>query len=109
MMLIDPSSPLETAIDISMNVIITTVVIITLLFVLLALLVIKAHKRKAMTGESGMIGAEAEVIKDILNGKGSVKLMGEIWDAVSDDNIVKGEKVVVTSVNNLTLTVKKSK
>ncbi|MCX7877697.1 MAG: nodulation protein NfeD [Ignavibacteria bacterium] len=108
MMLIDPSSPLESAIDISMNVIILTVIIIAVLFSLLAWMVLKAHKRKAMTGESGIIGEIAEALTDIKSGEGSVKLMGEIWNAVSDEEIKKGDKVIVKSVDGLTLKVKKN-
>lgn len=105
MMLIDPSSPLETAVDISMNVIISTVIIIAALFILLAWLVLKAHKRKAMTGTSGIIGETAEVLTDINRGEGKVKLMGEIWNAVSDEDLKKGEKVVVKGIDGLTLKV----
>lgn len=105
MMLIDPSSPFETAVDISMNVIITTVVIVSGIFILLAWLVIRAHKRKAMTGESGMLGEIGEVFIDIVNGKGTVKVMGEIWKAESAENLAKGDKVKVVGVKDLTITV----
>jgi membrane-bound serine protease (ClpP class) len=106
-MLIDTESPLEAAIEISMTVIITTVVIITSLFVILAWLVVRAHKRKAMTGESGMIGEIGEVFDDIANGIGSVKIMGEIWKAESHEDIPRGGKVKVTKVRDLTLMVQK--
>jgi membrane-bound serine protease (ClpP class) len=108
MMLIDPTSPFENAIEISMSVIITTVVIITGLFILLAWLVIRAHKRKAMTGESGMIDEIGEVFSDIIDGKGSVKVLGEIWKAEADENLHKGQKVKVIDVKDLTLKVRKT-
>ena len=108
MMLIDTgSSPLEAAVDISMSVIITTVVIIAGLFSGLAWLVIRTYRRKAMTGESGMIGEIGEVFADIVNGKGSVKVLGEIWKAESNDRIVKGDKVKVLEVKDLTIVVQK--
>jgi membrane-bound serine protease (ClpP class) len=107
MMLIDTSSPLEAAIDISMSVVITTVLIISLLFMLLAWLVIKAHRRRAMTGESGMLGEIGEVFEDITGGFGSVKIMGEIWKAESNENIPKGSKVKVAGVKDLTIRVNK--
>ena len=107
MMLIDSGSPLESAIYISMKVIITTVVIIAGLFALLAWLVVKAHRRKAMTGVSGMIGEIGEVFIDIVNGTGTVKIMGEIWKARSIDNIPKGDKVKVLDVKDLTIVVQK--
>lgn len=107
LMLVDTSSPLESAIDISLGVIITTVIIITALFAVLAWLVVRAHKRKAMTGESGMIGEIGEVFMDIINGKGTVKIMGELWKAESDQSIEKGAKVKVLKVHDLTIKVQK--
>ncbi|MEO8514203.1 MAG: nodulation protein NfeD [Ignavibacteria bacterium] len=107
MMLIDSGSPLESAVYISMKVIITTVVIIAGLFSLLAWLVVKAYKRKAMTGVSGMIGEIGEVFNDITGGSGFVKIMGEIWKAKADENIPKGEKVKVLEVKDLTIVVQK--
>lgn len=107
LMLVDTSSPLESAIDISLGVIITTVIIITALFAVLAWLVVRAHKRKAMTGESGMIGEIGEVFMDIINGKGTVKIMGELWKAESDQPIEKGSKVKVLNIHDLTIRVQK--
>lgn len=107
LMLVDTSSPLESAIDISLGVIITTVIIITALFAVLAWLVVRAHRRKAMTGESGMIGEIGEVFMDIINGKGTVKIMGELWKAESDQSIEKGAKVKVLKVHDLTIKVQK--
>ncbi len=107
MMLVDSGSPFETAVYISLKVIITTVVIIAGLFALLAWLVVKAYRRKAMTGVSGMIGEIGEVFNDIINGNGFVKIMGEIWKAKADVNIPKGEKVKVLEVKDLTIIVQK--
>ncbi len=107
MMLIDTGSPLESTINISMNVIITTVVIIAGLFAILGWLVIRTYRRKAMTGVSGMIGEIGEVFIDIVNGHGTVKILGEIWKAESIENIPKGEKVKVLNVKDLTIQVLK--
>ena len=108
MMLIDTgSSPLEAAINISMSVIITTVIIIAGLFGILAWLVIRTYRRKAMTGVSGMIGEIGEVFIDIVNGKGTVKILGEIWKANSIENITKGAKVKVLDVKDLTIIVQR--
>jgi len=110
-MLIDTSSPLEI-VEISLSVIITTVLIVSGMFILLIWLVVKAHKRKVVTGEEGLIGEICEVLDKIEAGKtGAVKLHGEIWNAVlpsgSDENISVKTKAKVIAVNNLTLTVQK--
>jgi len=108
MMLIDTgNSPLEAAVDISMGVIITTVVIIGGLFTFLGWLVMRTYRRKAMTGESGMIGEIGEVFVDIINGKGTVKVLGEIWKAEAAGNISRGDKVKVLEVKDLTIVVQK--
>jgi membrane-bound serine protease (ClpP class) len=107
-MLIDSESGLEVA-QISLGVIIGTVIVITTLFILLAYLVIRAHKRKAMTGEMGMVGEIGEVFSDFISGSGSVKVLGEIWKAESDDTeaLSKGMRVKVISVKGLTIKVQK--
>jgi membrane-bound serine protease (ClpP class) len=109
LMLIDIDNPMEKTIDISLSVIITTVVIISGLFMLLIWLVIKAHKHKVYTGEEGLIGEIGEVTKDILiNNEGFVKLHGEFWKAISkDEHLAAGEKVKVVEVHDLQLTVTK--
>lgn len=110
-MLIDVDSPLEL-VGISLSVIITTVIVVSGLFILLIYLVVKAHKRKVVTGEQGLIGEICEVMDKIESGKiGAVKLRGEIWNAVLPADITEKipphSKVKVTAVNNLTLTVQK--
>jgi membrane-bound serine protease (ClpP class) len=107
MMLIDTSSPFEKAIEISMSVIITTIIIIAATFSVLSYLVLKAHKRKAMGGESGMIGETGEVFEDIVNGKGMVKVLGELWNAESAEVLQKGDKVKVINVHDLTIKVQR--
>ena len=108
MMLIDTgNSPLEAAVDISMGVIITTVIIIGGLFTFIGWLVMRTYRRKAMTGESGMIGEIGEVFVDIINGKGTVKVLGEIWKAEAAGNISRGDKVKVVEVKDLTIVVQK--
>src|SRR4030095_12355720 len=82
MMLIDIDNPLEKTVEISLSVIITTVIIISALFILLGWLVVRAHKRKVVTGTEGLIGDIAEVTKDITDVYGLVKMRGEIWRAI---------------------------
>lgn len=111
-MLIDTDSSLE-GVKLSMVVIFTTVFVISLLFILLIYLVIKAHKRKVVTGSQGLVGELGEVTNKIgFNTPGIVKLHGELWNAECEPGSMTelevGSKVKVISVNNLKLTVQKS-
>ncbi|HEY3250030.1 MAG TPA: nodulation protein NfeD [Ignavibacteria bacterium] len=108
MMLIDIDNPLEKTVEISLSVIVTTVIVISTLFILLGWLVIRAHKRKVVTGIEGIVGDVGEVTKDIMDGYGLVKLRGEIWKAISkDEQISAGAKVKVVGIKDLELTVTK--
>ena len=110
-MLINVDSSLEGA-RISSSVIISTVVIISLLFALLAYLVIKARRRKVVSGEPEMIGEIGEVIDEInAAGEGAVRVHGEIWNAGTqtgtNETIPAGSKVKIVSISNLKLFVQK--
>lgn len=108
LMLIDPTSLLETM-EISMELIIFIIVITTLFFLIIISLGIKAQKRKPVTGIEGMMGEIGIALTD-LQPNGEVMVHGEYWQAVSvNDDICKGDKVEVVSINDLKLTVKNSK
>ncbi|WP_448583791.1 NfeD family protein [Thermocrinis sp.] len=104
LVLISPDSPYG---DIPLSVIATMVFATALFFLVAGRLGLKAQKRKKMTGYEELIGEEAEAITDFENGKGKVFIKGEIWNAVSKDDIKKGEKVLVEEVKGLTLYVRK--
>jgi membrane-bound serine protease (ClpP class) len=90
-------------------VVIIAVAAATALFFLFALgFAIRAHKRKVTTGMKGLVG-EVAVARTALNPEGDVFIHGEIWKAEADQPVKKGEKVVVTGVENLTLKVTKKK
>lgn len=94
--------------DISMNLIITVVIITTLLFLVLIVFGIKAQTRRAVTGDLALIGLRGIAMTDISPAqKGQVKVSGEIWSAVSDEEIMEGEEIVVQNVQNFVLKVRK--
>lgn len=70
--------------------------------------VYKTRRRKPATGASAIIGEIATVL-ETLKPSGQVKIHGEIWKAISEDGqtIKKGEMVKVTSIEGLTLYVKR--
>ncbi len=84
---------------------ILAVAVISALFVFGVLsFAIKAQMSKVKTGEEGLTGEEGIARTDVLE-TGKVFLHGELWNAVSDEPIKAGEKVVVSGVKGLTLRV----
>jgi membrane protein implicated in regulation of membrane protease activity len=67
-------------------------------------------KKKVETNVDSLIGAPALVIEKIkANGTGKIKVAGEVWLAVSKEDIETAEKVVIEAVNGTKLVVKKDK
>jgi len=72
--------------------------------------VMHSQRAKIKSGKEGLIGQVAETQKPISpNRKGKVFVHGEIWNAISEDTIKKGEETTITEVNGLTLKVKRLK
>jgi membrane-bound serine protease (ClpP class) len=95
------------AIEISMELIILIVVLTAAFFLFAISLGIKAQRKKATTGQEGLIGETAVAITD-LNPFGKVEVHGEIWKAEClDGDIKEGEKIKVAEIVNLLLKVKK--
>ncbi len=69
---------------------------------------IKAKKAKPRIGEKDLIGEKGIAITDIKQ-KGQVKVKGEIWNAEAEEEIRKGEEVIVIEQNRLILKVKRIK
>lgn len=69
-------------------------------------LVLLSHRSKSVTGMEGMIGGIGLALSDIQS-EGKVQIHGEIWQAESAQLIQVGERVRVTALKGLTLTVAK--
>jgi membrane-bound serine protease (ClpP class) len=91
----------------SLKVILPAVILTTLFFTLTIFLVIKAYRRKPVTGSEGLVGLEGEAKTDI-HEDGQAFVHGEIWGAWSSEPISAGEKIVVESMEHLKLKVKKA-
>jgi membrane-bound serine protease (ClpP class) len=65
---------------------------------------IAAKRRKAVTGEAGMVDSVG-VAKTDLDPSGKVLVHGEVWDARARQPITKGTRVQVREVEGLTLVV----
>jgi membrane-bound serine protease (ClpP class) len=106
LVLISPDSPYG---DIPISVIATMVLTTVFFFLVAGRLGLKAQKKKKMTGYEELIGEEGIALTDFEKGKGKVFIKGEIWNAVSEDEIKKDDTVIVEQVKGLTLYVRKAK
>jgi len=88
------------------SVFIPTVGVISAFFVTVATLAFRAQVSKPQTGAEGLLGMIGEVKQD-LQPAGKIFVHGELWNAVSDQDLRVGEKVQVVAVENLRLKVEK--
>ncbi|NWF92379.1 MAG: nodulation protein NfeD [Syntrophaceae bacterium] len=91
---------------ISLSVIIPAVLVSAGFFTFAVTKAVKARLSKPTTGMEGLIG-ETGVAVTNLAPEGKVSIHGEYWNAISEEPIEKDQKVVVVSVKNLKLQVKK--
>jgi len=59
------------------------------------------------TGREGIIGETGTAMEDFAGGKGVVRVHGEIWKAVSDQEVRNGEGITVLEIDGFTLKVAK--
>ncbi|MEN8213522.1 MAG: nodulation protein NfeD [Pseudomonadota bacterium] len=89
---------------IDLPVIITFAVISALLFTLVISMAMKARRRPVVSGLEELIGGQATVSEDF-DHDGSVVIHGEKWLASSSKRLHKGQRVRVTDMQGLTLSV----
>lgn len=88
----------------SLPVIATATVVVAVLLAVVLAAVVRAHRRRVVSGEPAMIGASGEVLT--WSGRhGQVHIYGERWRARSATSLAAGDPVRVTGRNGLTLTV----
>jgi membrane-bound serine protease (ClpP class) len=106
LMLIDSPLP-ELQIGLRLIVPMTATLAGILLF--LVALGVKAQGQPSVTGESGMLHAPGEALTPIEpGGTGRVAAHGEIWNATASEPVQAGDRVVITGINGLLLTVKRA-
>ncbi|HEX9205554.1 MAG TPA: nodulation protein NfeD [Candidatus Deferrimicrobiaceae bacterium] len=89
---------------VSWTVLITMAVVSAAFFGGIVSLAVRSQLRKPVSGPEGMIGAAGEALADF-DGTGKVRVLGELWDARCDVPLRKGDKVVVTAREGMTLIV----
>lgn len=70
--------------------------------------VVKAHKRRIISGKEGLIGEIGQAKTDIgVDKEGKVFVHGETWNAIAHEEIKKGEKIKVVKVDEMSLIVER--
>jgi membrane-bound serine protease (ClpP class) len=98
---------------------ITSAIIISLVtagfFLFLVTKALKAQQNPPVTGIEGLVGQLGlvkselrETSEDNKVYQGTVQVKGELWKAISDEQVARDEQVVVKSVDGFTLRVKKT-
>lgn len=105
LLLID--SPLPE-LQIGLRVILPVVFSLSAVMLLLVTLGIRAQRQPAVSGESGMLQSTGSALTAIEpGGIGRVATHGEIWTATSAEPIQAGDRVAVTEIKGLLLTVRR--
>ena len=97
----------EAGLQLSLRVLIPTVVLVSGFFALVASLAFRAQISKIRTGTQGLVG-ETGVAQTRLSPGGKIFVHGELWNAIADKTIVKGAVVQVIGVKDLVARVKKA-
>jgi len=105
MMLIDTPYPF---LKVSLNVILPVALSIASIFFFLVGAIVRAHVKKTTTGKEGLIGSIGSAETDIKK-TGKVLVHGELWNAVSNEEIDAGQSIKVIGVDGLLLKVEKLK
>jgi membrane-bound serine protease (ClpP class) len=106
MILVDSSLP---ELQLSFRFVLPVVLGLAGIAIFLVRLAIAAQRLSPVTGSAGMIGELGEALTAIAPGRaGRVMTHGEIWTAVAAESIAEGDRIRITSVDGLTLTVRKA-
>ena len=95
-------------VKVSLALIITMTTCTALFLFIGTFLALRTRFTRATTGKQGLVG-EIGIVVNPLKPEGQVSVHGEVWKAVSSENLKKGEKVVVTAVDGLKIEVEKVK
>ena len=105
LMLIDSPAP---ELQLGLGLILSVVLGFTAIAAFLVRLAVASQRAAPVTGVEGLMGETGHAVESIGPGTpGRVRVHGEIWNAVSNEPIASGDRVTVTNVNGLTLTVRK--
>lgn len=105
MILVDSPTP---ELQVSLRVVLPVVLGFAGIAIFLIRLGVGAQRKRAVTGAAGMVGMVGRALTAIEPGQvGQVVARGEIWRATATEAIAEGSTVRATSIDGLTLTVRK--
>lgn len=91
-----------------LTIILPTALALGAVMALIVWLVIKVHRKKAMSGREGLLYEIGVASTDLEpEAEGKVFVHGETWNAISKERILKGEKVKVSAVREMNIEVEK--
>lgn len=93
------------AYEISFTVVMAVSLSTALVIIGIATMAVRAHRRRVASGREQMLSSTAIAASEFIDGKGKVRLEGELWNAHSAGVIRRGDQVRVTAMNGLTLEV----
>jgi len=101
-MLIDTSAP---GYALSIPLVVSLALVSAGFFMVIAGMAIRARNRPVVSGREEMVGLTGEAVDTFAHHKGHVHVHGEIWQARSESPVHKGQKVRITDLDGLMLTV----
>jgi membrane-bound serine protease (ClpP class) len=105
LMLIDSPAP---ELQLSLTLIMAVVLGFTAIAAFLVRLALTSQRAVPVTGVEGLIGENGVVLEPIVPGApGRVRVHGEMWAALANEPLASGDRIAVTNVSGLTLTVRK--
>jgi membrane-bound serine protease (ClpP class) len=105
LLLIDSPQP---ELQIGLRMILPVVISLSGILLFLVVLGVRAQRQPAVTGESGMLLHSGNALTAIEpGGIGRVATRGEIWSATASEPIQAGDRVAITEIKGLLLTVRR--
>ncbi len=105
LMLIDSPAP---ELQLSLTLVASVVLGFAAIAAFLVRLSLASQRAVPVTGIEGLIGERGTALEPIAHGvTGRVRVHGEIWAALANEPVAAGDRIAVTSISGLTLTVRK--
>ena len=103
MMLIDFTEAPREIFAISLYVILPIAIFTAAFFIVAFSMALKTMKKKVTTGKEGMLGLVGNAISEVNQEGGQVRVHGEIWNAISKEDIKKNTEIEVKKIENMKL------